>query len=362
MIAAIEACVVGARASILVLDAAGERVMHRSAPRLPPDYIAAIDGQPIGPAAGSCGTAAYRGEPVYVTDIATDPLWAGYRELASRFGLRSCWSSPILASTRRVLGTFALYHDHPREADASTRELLQRASHVAGIVLERRALDEELRALAARIEATREQERTAIARDIHDQLGQALTALKLDIGWLSRRVQDASQAERLREMGRSTDEVIRTVQRIATELRSALLDEVGLEAAIESEIEEFQIRTGVCSVLDATIGDICLERHLATTIFRVFQEALTNVARHASAKELQVTLRLEHGNVVLEVADDGVGIPDVGPRSNLGILGMRERARQHGGDCTVRRRDPKGTLVTLTMPLRFPEESPQQAV
>src|SRR5262249_27113972 len=102
MIAAIEACSTDSMASILVLDAAGERVRHKSAPRLPGDYTAAIAGLPIGPSAGSCGPAAYRGEPVYVADIATDPLWADYRELASRFSLRSCWSSPILASTRRV--------------------------------------------------------------------------------------------------------------------------------------------------------------------------------------------------------------------------------------------------------------------
>ena len=348
----------GTLGSILLVDEGGDRVRHGAAPQLPEEYVRQIDGSPIGPRAGSCGTAAYRREPVYVTDIATDPLWDDYRELARRFGFGSCWSAPILSDEgRRVLGTFAVYHREPRVPDEAARELLERASHVAGIALERRELDEQLRALAARNESIREDERTAIARDIHDQLGQALTALKLDLGWLGRRITADELLGKLDEMARATDEIIRTVRRISADLRPGVLDDIGLQAAIEWQAEEFEKRSGMRCRVRAEIGDLRLERELATTIFRIFQESLTNVARHADAREVDVTLVLDHGQIRLEIADDGVGIPEVGPRnSTLGILGMGERARRLGGSCTVKRRTPRGTAVTLVMPLRFPSE------
>src|SRR5262249_45833722 len=162
-------------------------------------------GAAIGPRAGSCGTAAYRGEPVFVANIATDPLWDGYRELVLPHGLRACWSFPIRASDGRVLGTFAVYYREPRDPDPESVELIERAAHVAGIAIERRCLDDELRALSDRLEAAREDERTNIAREIHDELGQALTALKLDIGWIARRVQPGELATKLDEMTAAAD-------------------------------------------------------------------------------------------------------------------------------------------------------------
>ncbi len=353
-----EVSATGTLASFLLVDETGAHVRHAAAPHLPEAYWRALDGAPIGPRAGSCGTAVYRREPVYVTDIAADPLWDDYRELAQQHGFGSCWSVPILSNEgQRVLGTFALYHREPRAPDEPERELLKRASHVAGIVLERRALDEQLRALAARTEAIREDERTAIARDIHDQLGQALTALKLDLGWLTRRIADDELHGKLDEMARATDELIGTVRRISADLRPGILDDIGLQAAIEWQAEEFAKRTGIRCRVRAEIGDLRLERELATTVFRIFQESLTNVARHAGAREVEVTLVLEHGQIRLEIADDGVGLPEVCPRnSTLGIAGMGERARRLGGHCTVKRRDDHGTVVTLVMPLRFPSE------
>jgi signal transduction histidine kinase len=108
----------------------------------------------------------------------------------------------------------------------------------------------------------------------------------------------------------------------------------------------------------SNIGDLRLERELATMVFRVFQESLTNVARHASAHTVEVALMLERGTIKLEIADDGIGIPEVGPRgSTLGILGMGERARRLGGECTVKRRSPTGTVVTVSVPLRLSTES-----
>jgi len=341
-------------ASILLLDSRGQHLRHGAAPHLPDDYNRAIDGAAIGSKAGSCGTAAYRGEPVFVADITTDPLWIGYRHLVEPYGLRACWSFPICTAEGHVLGTFAVYYKEPRSPDPASIELIKRAAHVAGIAIERRHLDDQLRALSARIEAVREEERTNIAREIHDELGQALTALKLDIAWCTRRSQ-GDVAGKLAEMSRATDEIIGAVRRISAELRPGILDSIGLRAALEWQADEITKRTNIQCHVESRVGDLQLERSLATTVFRIFQEATTNVVRHAKATRIDVTLWLERGNLRLDIADDGVGVPEIAPRnSSLGLLGMRERARRAGGDCTVRRRVPHGTIVALTVPLRFP--------
>ena len=358
IVRAIEDASVDTLASILLVDDTGTRVEHGAAPSLPVAFSAGVHGQLIGPRAGSCGTAMFRKQPVIVVDIERDPLWQDHRELARAHGLRACWSFPILDQQERVLGTFALYHRTPRDIDDAARELMKRAAHVAGIVLERRALDEQRRALAGRIEAAREDERTQIARDVHDQLGHALTALKLDVGWLQRRVGDEALSKKLDDMARQTDDVLRAVRRIAADLRPGILDNLGLGAAIEWQAEDFTQRTGVQCAVRTELGDLQLERGLATSVFRIFQEALTNIARHAGAGRVDVALGLDRGKLRLEITDDGVGVPEVGPRgTTLGILGMRERAWRMGGECTVKRRSPRGTIVTVIVPLRFPAEN-----
>ncbi len=346
-------------ASVLLLDEGGEHLRTGAAPHLPTEYNNAIDGARLGPNAGSCGTAAFRKEPVIVADIERDPLWDDYRHLAAPHGLRACWSFPLCTPDGRVLGTFAVYYKQPRTPDAQSKQLIERAAHVAGIAIERRQLDDQLHALSARIEQVREEERTNIAREIHDELGQALTALKLDIAWVARRVNggNAELAAKLTEMQGGTDAIIQAVRRISAELRPGILDAIGLRAALEWQAEEFTRLTGTPCTLRAEAGELQLDRQLATAVFRIFQEALTNVTRHAGATAVDVRLWLERGNLRLDVGDDGVGVPEIAPRaSTLGLLGMRERARRCGGDCTIRRREPHGTVVALTVPLRFPSE------
>lgn len=350
-------------ASILLLEPKGQRFRECIAPRLPEAYNRALEGVPIGPAAGSCGTAAFRREPVFVANVCTDPLWAHYQDLVAMHGLAACWSSPIIATDGRVLGTFAVYYHEPRLPDAEERELIARATHVAGIAIERRQLDDQLRALSTRIEAVREQDRTAIAREIHDELGQALTALKMDVAWVQRRLPSADQPilDKLGEITRATDEIIQSVRRISAELRPGILDDLGLVAAIEWQAEEFSRRSGIPCDLTCTIGEIQLERELATGVFRVFQESLTNVVRHANATRVDVKLFLHHGSIVLEVTDDGVGVGTLTPHGSLGLLGMRERARRLDGTCEVRSHNGRGTSVVLSVPLRFPRRDVQLA-
>lgn len=346
-------------ASVLLLDADGLRVRSGAAPNLPPELTRAIDGLPIGPAAGSCGTAAFTRRPVFVRDIDTDPLWRDYVHLTRPHGLRACWSTPILATDGRVLGTFALYFREVRDPVDGDRETIARATHLAGIAIERRQLEDQLRELSAHADSVREDERTGIAREIHDELGQALTAIKMDLAWIARRCAGEVPIDRdavrgkLHEMSAMTDDVIQRVRRISAELRPGVLDDLGLFAAIEWQAGEFERRTGTTCVVTSTDGDARFDRALSTAAFRIFQEALTNVARHADASRVDVVFAREGDAVVLEVRDDGKGIPHEALHSpkSLGLLGMRERARRLGGEVTIAPATPRGTLVSLRLPI-----------
>jgi PAS domain S-box-containing protein len=339
-------------ASVLLLDSSGTRVRTGAAPNLPPEYSAAIDGLPIGPAAGSCGTAAYTNRPVFVADIESDPRWADYREAALRHGLRACWSTPI-AHDGKVLGTFALYYRQPRSPAPEEIDLIARATHIAGIAIQRAQLDEQLRALSAHIESVREEERTGVAREIHDELGQALTALTMDIAWMRRRTPPGGEpAAKLDEMAELTDALIASVRRISADLRPGVLDDLGLVAAIEWQAQEFERRTGTPCVVQSDVGERRFERDVSTAVFRIFQEALTNVTRHAGATRVEARFEYERDRLRLRVHDNGRGIGPVAAssRSSLGLLGIRERARRLGGVVEVGNAPEGGTLVVLELP------------
>jgi signal transduction histidine kinase len=346
-------------ASILLLSEDGKHVRHGAAPHLPAEYNRAIEGQPIGPTAGSCGTAAWRGKAVIVSDVLNDPLWEAYRELAQSFGLRACWSTPICSADGRVLGTFALYYREPRSPSEEDLEVIARAVHVAGIALQRHELDSQLRALSMRIEKAREEERTGIAREIHDQLGQALTVLKMDLAWIARRANKPegigapALLERVAELSSMTDEIISQVRRISAELRPGVLDDLGLVAAVTWKAQEFEKRTEILCAARSSVEGVPISPELGTTVFRVLEEALTNVARHAKAKRVDIRIDAKDGWLTLRVRDDGKGIrpEDLASGRSLGLLGMRERARRHGGTASFTPLEPHGTELLLKLPL-----------
>lgn len=213
---------------------------------------------------------------------------------------------------------------------------------------------EQLRALAARLQSVREEERTRVAREIHDELGQALTAIKIDLSSWIRELPPAvrEQSKRAAPIVRLIDQTIQLVRRISTELRPGILDDLGLVAAVEWAAEEFEARTGTKCHLVTPQRDIVIDRERATALFRIFQETLTNVARHAEATQLHVWLVEDEGAFLLEVRDNGKGFTDEPrwPGKSLGILGMRERALLLGGELTIRGAPGKGTTVRARIP------------
>ena len=208
----------------------------------------------------------------------------------------------------------------------------------------------QLEKLAAHFDIIREEESGRIAREVHDVLGQMLTALKLDIGLLTRRIpQDPEAFLRTEAAHKLVDSLIQTVRRIAIELRPAMLDDLGLTPTIRWQTQEFIKRTGLQA--DLELDEVAVEADVATGMFRIFQEILTNVARHAQATNISVSLTENDGCLRLAVRDDGVGIESNQGLSgkSLGLLGMRERARRLGGTIDINGR-MGGTKVVVTIP------------
>jgi signal transduction histidine kinase len=218
----------------------------------------------------------------------------------------------------------------------------------------RRSLDQ-LRALTNYLQYVREEERTRIAREVHDELGQALTGLKLDLSWLAARLPRTNRplTDKARTMVEHIDETIQTVRRIATELRPGILDSLGLVAAIEWQANEFHTRTGIPCVVTPTVSDTQWEADFSTVLFRIFQETLTNIIRHAGASRVEVQLTQENEQVVLTVRDNGRGISEeeITNTKSIGLLGMRERATLIGGELSLHGAPGKGTTVMLRAPL-----------
>lgn len=214
---------------------------------------------------------------------------------------------------------------------------------------------EQLRSLSARLQQIREEERIRIARELHDELGGFLTVLKLDLSALGKEpsIGSPSFRQQLDSMAKTIVAAIGSVRRICSDLRPSVLDHIGLKAAIEWQVEEWRAKTGVRCSMSASINDEALDPGRATAAFRVLQEALTNVARHAQATTVRVRLWTEANRLRLEIRDNGRGISQatIGEATSLGLLGMKERVFSYGGTVDVRGAAGEGTTVDVSIPL-----------
>jgi signal transduction histidine kinase len=219
-----------------------------------------------------------------------------------------------------------------------------------------RESEENLRALAVRMRSVREDEQIRIAREIHDELGQALTGLKMDLTWLMGKLlaDQKPLTKKIKSMFRLIDATIHSVRKIASGLRPDLLDEVGLAAAIGWQARDFQLRTGIRCNVDLPPDSDGLDQEHSTAVFRIFQEVLTNVARHANATRVDVLMRQDADALTLEVQDNGRGITaaQMDSSKSLGLLGMRERVLLFSGKLEINGSRGRGTQVTVSLPLR----------
>lgn len=234
-------------------------------------------------------------------------------------------------------------------------ELMREISERKRAAEQLRDSEENLRALAAHLQSVREEECARIAREIHDELGQALTGLKMDLTWLTRRLPVAQRqlAERSKSMSKHIDDAIVAVREIASQLRPEAVDQLGLVAAIKGQAKDFQRRSGIRCKISAPSLMPALDRDRATAAFRIVQELLTNVARHADASRVDVTLKAGSESFLLTVQDNGVGIElgAVHSAKSLGLLGIRERLLPFGGSIVVAGTPGAGTSVKVSIPL-----------
>jgi two-component system sensor histidine kinase UhpB len=226
------------------------------------------------------------------------------------------------------------------------------------VEIELRRSREELRNLSRHIQAVREKESKRIAGEIHDVLGQQLTALKIDLSWIGGRVASLGESgneiqSRIGGMSDLVDKTIESVQKISAELRPVLLDDLGLGPAIEWLAQDFENRTNIKCLVRLDGDDLGLDPDCATAIFRISQEALTNVARHARATAVGISLGIQSGALFLKISDNGKGIvkDEIYAPSSLGLMGMRERIRTFGGNLELSGGPDKGTELTVAIPL-----------
>jgi signal transduction histidine kinase len=282
--------------------------------------------------------------PVIFLTAAADELEAVFRGYA--VGAVDYLVKPLVPEVLR--SKVAVFVEMHRKSAELAREIAERRRAEQRL----RESEQRLRELAAHLVSVREEERAHIAREIHDELGQVLTGLKMEVTWLASRLAEAALLEKAEAMSGLIESTIRAVRRISTGLRPEVLDDMGLVAGIDWQAKEFQKRTGIRCRVKLPPEGTAFGSELSINTFRIFQEILTNVARHAQATRLDIELSAAEGRLLLAVADNGVGIAteQANGRGSLGLLGMQERALRLGGEVSISGAPGKGTRVTLAIP------------
>jgi signal transduction histidine kinase len=344
---------------VFLLDDAKEELQAKATYETHPDFAPGTTH--LKRDRGILGTVVATGEAMIISDTSTDPR---YLELTvTKRALKT--QQKFLASfpikyKGEVLGAITCVGRQPRQLADHEVQLINSMSSQIAVALENSRYYEQtrkqamqLRNYAVRLESVRELERTRISREIHDELGQALTALKLEVSLLRTKLRgDSDLKQRIGEISEMLDGTIQTVRKIATQLRPDVLDKLGLIPAIEWHLQEFRKRTGIKSDFASRPSELHLTEPQSTAFFRILQEALTNVARHARASRVRIRLVHRDGQTYLLVEDNGIGIDaeKITDPDSLGLLGMQERARALGGRVIVRRNRRNGTLVTACIP------------
>lgn len=304
--------------------------------------------------------------PVVVADIEDDPQLTPWQDEIRRWAWRSVVAVPLL-SRNRLMGTLAAYAYEPNFFEANDIAVLMSlasqaatAIYNARLFAELEAQREELHQVSLRLVNAQEEERRRISRELHDELGQALTALKINLD-VARRVLSAGQSSKLRhsvqEASTLAIKTLEAARDLSLELHPAMLDDLGLISALRWEIDRYEQRTGLTVHFKADLGDLTLRPEVEITIYRIITEALTNTARHAQASEVRVTLHLEDQELVISVEDNGLGFDakawfnEPGERESLGLVSMRERANLLDGRLEIISQPGQGTKIETRMPI-----------
>ena len=354
----------GAVCGIMRVSDDGAQLHPLAAPSLPVEYLAAIDGVAVGARVGSCGTAVHRREPVYVVDIATDPLWAGFAELALGHGLRACWSAPVLAADGTVPATIALYFGEPRAPFDADIRVVELAVSIARLAIERERAREALREserkrvdVLARMLRAEDEERARIAADLHDDTIQVLTGSLLSIDRVLRaaRASGTGVPTALTDARVLLGSTLDRTRRLMFEIRPPLLESHGLGHAVGELLDQTRRDMGIHAAVTIDVGR--LSPSVESLVYRTVQELVANARKHARATRLEVVLTAADGRLEGTVGDDGCGFDTTRARDrslmrlHLGLQAVAERLRLAGGDFSIESRPGGGTTARFGLPI-----------
>lgn len=371
----------GLLCSILLLDEDGQHARHGAGPSLPKAYTDAIDGLCIGPKAGSCGTAMYRREPVVVTDILQDPLWERYRDMAEPYGLRACWSTPILAHSGKALGSFAMYYREPRSPNPSETRALEMATHLAGIAIERKLAREErerLREAQADLahinRVTTMGELTAsLAHEIKQPISAAVTDARTCVRWLTR--DDPDIAEAREAAGRIVKDVMHAADIINSisllfkkgTLQRELVDvnELVREMIVLLRNEAARYSISIRSDLAEDIPRVTADRiQLQQVFMNLMLNAIDAMKDLSTSRELTIrSQRVKDGQLMISVSDTGIGLPQQQAEqifsaffttkahgTGMGLPISRSIIESHGGRLWATSNSERGASFHFSLP------------
>ena len=380
LVTLIEAQSEGMICSVLQLSEDGKHIRHGAAPRLPEIYVQAVNGAPIGPKNGSCGTAMYRGEPVIVTDMLTDPLWEDYRELAKLSGLRACWSTPIFTGHGKVLGSFAMYYTQPQAPTGSEALLTEVATHIAGIAIEHERAQNELQhtrlelAHVARV-TTMGELAASIAHEVNQPLGAIVGNADICRSWLQENEVDLKLvAEALEDISNDGHRASQIISRIRSLVKKHVPEKAPLNLS--------DVARDVISLVghEAQRKQVTIRSHLGDSLPAVeadrvqLQQVLLNLcmngieAMHetdANQRQLTVQTVMSNGNVLATVSDRGMGIepgkaeqlfkPFHTTKANgmgMGLAISRSIIESFGGKLWAESNEGGGAIFSFNLPAR----------
>ncbi len=373
----------GSLPSILLVDPSANRLRHGAAPSLPSPYNEAVDGVAIGPSAGSCGTAAYRAEPVIVSDINTDPLWADYRDVALAHGLRACWSTPILSSAGKVLGTFAIYYREPRSPTALDHSFIRQIVHLASIAVERKQAEDALEALRqaqadlARItRVTTMGELTAsLAHEVNQPIAAANTNANTCLRWLAGDTPNIEEARaaamRIVKDGKRAAEIITRVRQLfkkGTSQRELVdVNEIIREMIVllRGETTRYKILVGTDLAVD--LPQVMADRvQLQQVMMNLMINGIEAMKDAHGTRELAIrSQRMQNEEMVVSVTDSGAGLPPQQTEqifnaffttkphgTGMGLRISRSIIESHGGRLWAADNIPRGASFCFSLPTK----------